>query len=112
MNFSSLNGKIFKLNSEEQYGPIRPIYGELPDELTRKYKALAEDSCGNYFITQGGDVLFWDHETSEVIKLSSSFDGFKNRCIEPEDIVINESEVEFAWIDPNFLKSIETDENS
>jgi hypothetical protein len=33
MELSSIEGKVFQLSPEEEYGPIRPVQGGLPEEL-------------------------------------------------------------------------------
>ena len=109
MDLSSLKGKVFQLSSNEEFGPIRPVQGDLPEEL-QNLKAVAEDSCGNYFVLVGEGVSFWDHETSEIVNLASSFNEFATNCVVPEDIELSEVQVESAWIDPEFLKELEINE--
>lgn len=109
MDLSSLKGKVFQLSSNEEFGSIRPVHGNLPEEL-QKFKTLAEDSCGNYFFLVGEGVLFWDHETSEIVNLASSFQEFATSCVEPRDIDLSEVQVESAWMDTEFLKEVDTNE--
>jgi len=109
MDLSSLIGKVFELNSNVEFGPIRLVQGNLPEEL-QNLKPIAEDSCGNYFVLVGEGVSFWDHETSEIVNLASSFKEFSTSCVEQEDIELSEVQVESAWIDPEFLEELDANE--
>ena len=96
-------GKVFVNSSDEEYGIIGKADEPYPVELQHK-KIIAEDECGNYFILFEGDILFWDHETSEFKVLSCSLQEFVSGCKEPESAELNSSQVISSWIDPEFAK--------
>lgn len=68
---------------------------------------------GNYVFVdegQGGAVYYWDHELADgaATKLASYFGAFLE-LLEPFDIrtiELKPGQVEKAWIDPEFLKSL------
>jgi len=105
------NGKVFRSNSGEEYGPIRSVQGKLPNELLKSpiYEAIAEDSCGNYFISNGTNISFWDHETTYITLLASSFPEFLANCVEPSETELKAGQVESVWIDPEFAKEMGLD---
>jgi hypothetical protein len=111
---------IFKIGDGNESGvnafiPIK----EIPDVMSRtEYlpKAalpVAWAEGGNcVFIDQSenGAVYFWDHEQPDnATKLASSFESFLD-LLEPFDvstIKLKPGQVKKAWIDPDFLKSIQ-----
>lgn len=105
MKLSSIEGKVFQLSPEEEYGPIRPVQGGLPEELKDR-NVIAEDSCGNYFLKEGKSIVFWDHETSEITNLAPSLIEFSVKCVEPNDVELKEGQVESVWVDPEFAKEM------
>lgn len=71
--------------------------------------AIAEG--GNYIVVRlEGDkqsILFWDHESpSSMVKLADNVYDFLNLLspFDPDSVELGEEQVEFAWIDPDFLK--------
>jgi hypothetical protein len=69
---------------------------------------------GNYVVVdlaKEGRVFFWDHETAGLPQLSSDFDSFLS-LLEPfniDDIKLKPGQLKSAWIDPDFLKSLNGD---
>lgn len=108
MDLSSIEGKVFQLNPGQAFGPIRPIQGGLPEELEGQ-NAIAEDSCGNYFLKNGESIVFWDHETSEITNLASPFIEFSGKCVEPIEVKLEEGQVESVWVDTDFAKEMGID---
>lgn len=72
--------------------------------------ALAEG--GNYLVidfAQGSSVYFWDHEEPENLTLlATEIYEFisKLKQFDPDSVELKEGQVESAWIDPDFLKSL------
>src|SRR5579862_7262050 len=67
---------------------------------------------GNYvFIdTASGAVYFWDHEQpTPPIQLASDFAAFMEMLepFDPSSIKLQPDQVKSAWIDPDFLKSLD-----
>ncbi|UXK09530.1 SMI1/KNR4 family protein [Shewanella putrefaciens] len=98
-------GKIFKSETGVEYGVIRKAKEPFPEVLSTS-NVLAEDDCGNYFILSNEAVCFWDHETGENAFLSKSVDDFVSMCSAPEEAELEPSQIESAWIDPEFAKQI------
>lgn len=103
MNVNKTFGKVFRSQDGESLGLIRNTNGPFPAEIKNE-NIFAEDECGNYFLERTGAVLFWDHETSETIKLSNSMDEFVAGCVVPEGVELEPENVISAWIDPEFAK--------
>jgi hypothetical protein len=65
-----------------------PIAGlsEWPDN----YFVIGEDRCGNYYAVDAADpeeaVLFYDHDSDEVLRIANSLDDFANRRIQGESL--------------------------
>jgi hypothetical protein len=71
------------------------------------YDVLAEDVGGNCFTVAGnGAVWFWDHETDDLLLLSSSVAEFVSLCVDPPPVELDPKRVKSVWIDPAFAKSI------
>jgi hypothetical protein len=102
-------GKVF-VNplTNEPYGPIRieldhPWFENLDGV---KFPILAEDSCGNYFTrNEAGSILFWDHETDDLVFLAGSVQDFLAHCVDDEPIKLPPHEVMSVWVNPAFAKS-------
>ena len=105
MDLSSIQGKVFQLSVDQEFGPIRIVRGSLPEEL-KGHTVVAEDSCGNYFLEIDKCIVFWDHVTSGKTKLACSFSEFCKRCVYPCEADLEEIQVESAWIDPEFAKKM------
>lgn len=108
MDLSSIEGKVFQLNPDQEFGPVRAVQGDLPEEL-KGQNVIAEDSCGNYFLKNGELILFWDHETSEMTNLASTFIDFYSKCVVPTEVELEEGQVESVWVDPEFAKEMGID---
>jgi hypothetical protein len=105
----SARGKVFTHPvSKKSYGPIRPASrGQLSKLNGTKFEVLGEDSCGNCFAAASdGGVLFWDHETDDLVRLADSINEFVSHCTEPPQPELNPKQIKSAWIDPDFAKSI------
>jgi hypothetical protein len=103
MDIDDCFGKAIMGADGEIYGPIRYADKPFPEELD-SLTIVAEDECGNYFLSIGGQIYFWDHETCNRSLLAESLSEFKSSCIEPENIKLNPADVISAWIDPDFAK--------
>ncbi len=111
---------IFKVGLKNESGvnrfiPVKEITNEISriETLPEKSFPVAWAEGGNYvFINQAssGEVFFWDHEQPEnIIKLANSFHFFLE-LLEPFDvnsIKLKPNQVKKAWIDPDFLKSLQ-----
>lgn len=68
---------------------------------------------GNYVcldVSKGGGVFFWDHEEPERdAKLADSFSRFMELLapFDPNSVELKPGQVKSAWIDPEFLKSLD-----
>jgi hypothetical protein len=97
----SVLGRVFQ-RSGRMWGPIRDC-GKPGVKLPSGWTAVAEDSCGNYFLwSKSRGVAFWDHETSEIETLASDWDAFAAGCAEPPPVDVNPLDVISVWIDPEF----------
>lgn len=73
---------------------------------------IAFDECGNYVVVdlnEKSSVYFWDHEEPHIkYKLANSIYEFidKLQPYDPDSIELEEGQIESAWIDPDFLKSL------
>lgn len=98
--------------TQRTYGTIRRL-----EKTTRNHPALktgflpfAEDECGNAFLVAGdGRVLFWDHETDDVLCLADTWDAFRNGCHKPEPVTLDPAQVKSVWINPEFAKKMGID---
>ncbi|NOI67057.1 SMI1/KNR4 family protein [Vibrio sp. 99-8-1] len=68
---------------------------------------------GNYVVInfdKEASVYFWDHEEpSQEFLLAKGIYKFleKLEAFDPESVVLKDGQIESAWIDPDFLKSLE-----
>lgn len=99
-------GKVFRSTTGIEYGVIREANKPFPEDLP-SLDVLAEDESGNYFVQKDEAVYFWDHEICEIEFLSDSVNEFVSRCSLPEKIQLETSQVESAWIDPEFAKQFD-----
>jgi hypothetical protein len=109
-DISKLVGLVF-YDSElkREYGAIRPIEGEVRSP-SPSMEPFAEDECGNLFVVdQNGKIHFWDHEVDELILLAGDFEWFTGNCVKLPEVKLKDSDVESAWIDPEFAKSLGID---
>lgn len=111
---------IFKIGSANESGvnafiPIKEISKEIvrTEYLPKTAFPVAWAEGGNYvFINQeeNGAVYFWDHEQPEnITKLADNFRSFLD-LLQPFDIStikLKLDQVKKAWIDPDFLKSLQ-----
>ena len=68
---------------------------------------LADDECGNCFaLAADGRVIFWDHETDELVDLAACLSDFLAGCVEMREIALNPNQVKSVWVDPEFAKSL------
>lgn len=106
----TVRGKVFVHPvSKEPYGPIRiPRVPEEPKTAHgKRYDFIAEDVGGNCFtMAEDGAVWFWDHETQDLTRLSSSVAEFVSLCVDPPPVELDPKHVKSVWIDPAFAKSI------
>lgn len=118
-NGSEPETNIFTVGKDNESGvneliPIPRILGE------RKYLdcvgdmviPVAEAEGGNYIVidlARGQTVYFWDHEDPQnMTKLADGIYEFLDALMpfDPESVELKEGQVESAWIDPEFLKSL------
>ncbi len=104
-NGSGVNGFI-------PLGDILSARGNI-DALPTTAFPIAWTEGGNYvFIDMAADgsVFFWDHEQPErPTLLASDFASFVNMLepFDPTSIKLRPGQVTSAWIDPDFLKSLD-----
>jgi len=100
-------GKVFRSKSGEIFGAIRPVTGAAPKALSlARGEVFAEDDCGNYFLRQTDQVLFWDHEEGQFKVLTDTFEQFLASLELCPSAVLKRGQVKHAWIDPAFAKGI------
>lgn len=109
----------FRINEKNECGvnrfiPISQILSEskyienLPDGVY----PVAWAEGGNYVLLNqvaDGQVLFWDHEIPEdMVKIAESFDLFiaSLQPFDPQSIELKPGQAKSAWIDPEFLKRL------
>jgi hypothetical protein len=110
---------IFKIETTEsgvnEFIPVKAIPREMKliENLPGRAFPVAWAEGGNYVLLNlgaGGAIFFWDHERPEnIVRLASSFRSFLE-SLEPFDInsiKLKPGQVQKAWIDPNFLKSLQ-----
>jgi hypothetical protein len=103
MQIEQIFGKCFRNASGADYGVIRPISGVVPEELAISTGTpIAEDDCGNFFLTFKKAVVFWDHELAQFIRLADSFESFIAGLVDPEPALLRKNQIKSAWIDPEF----------
>lgn len=106
---SAVRGKVFMHpHTKESYGPIRPpSQGQFSTLDGASFDSIGEDTCGNRFaVAKGGAVLFWDHETDDLISLAASVSEFVANCIDAAPVELNPGQVKSVWIDPEFAQLI------
>jgi hypothetical protein len=100
-------GKVFRSRSGELFGAIRPVTGATPSDFGLAHgDVFAEDECGNYFLRQLNQVLFWDHEDGQLKVLADTFELFLAGLELRAPAVLKPGQVKRAWIDPAFAKGI------
>ena len=110
MKIDEIIGKIFVDNNNENFGTIRHFSGTIPPESNiEKDRPIAEDDCGNLFVLRNETVCFWDHETNEITELARNIFDFKNSCIEPPEVELDQNQIESVWVDPEFAKEFGID---
>lgn len=74
---------------------------------------IAQDTCGNFVLIdemRGGEVQFWDHERDDPpVRLAAALGEFLDALRPAEEVVLKPGQVESAWIDPDFLKEIDSE---
>lgn len=95
-----------------QFIPLSQINTESHylENLPKHAFPIAWAEGGNYVylsLTDPVGVFFWDHEEPhKTYKVAPSFKGFLD-CLKPANLEIAEyDDVEEAWVDPEFLKSL------
>ncbi|MBA3029996.1 MAG: SMI1/KNR4 family protein [Desulfobacteraceae bacterium] len=69
----------------------------------KKYKVFAEDDCGNeYLIDNKNRIFFWDHETDKATKISESIFSFLSLLQEQPEVELKPEQVISVWVDPDF----------
>ena len=100
-------GKVFRSESGETFGALRRVAGRVPKVLSLSHgEVFAEDECGNYFLSQGDQVLFWDHETGEFRTLADSFQLFLARLERLTSPTLKPGQVKRAWLAPAFADGV------
>lgn len=107
---------IGNLNSAgvDRFIPLRETLSERQfiDRVGVEFLPLAWASCGNYVCLdlERGGVFFWDHEEpSGNLKAAESFRQFIDMLapFDVQSVKLKPGQVIKAWIDPDFLKSLE-----
>lgn len=110
---------IFKVGGTNESGVIGFIpVREVPDEranienLPPTAFPIAWAEGGNYVFIDAasGAVYFWDHEQpTPPVQMASDFAAFVEMLepFDPSSIKLKPGQVKSAWIDPDFLKSLE-----
>jgi hypothetical protein len=75
---------------------------------SKRKMSFAEDACGNYFLLDktNESVWFWDHETNRSKLITNSLVEFNSSLTVSPEVELNPDQVLEAWIDPEFLKSL------
>lgn len=82
------------------------------ENLSARAFPIAWASGGNFVVLDmeaDGQIAFWDHEMAEVATLANSFDSFL-AALTPfnvDDVELKPGQVKNAWIDPDFLQSLD-----
>lgn len=111
---------IFRVSGANESGvnefiPLRRIPKECTfiENLGDGRIPIAWAEGGNYVcldISTVGGVFFWDHEEPERdMKLADSFSRFIELLepFDPNSVELRPGQVKSAWIDPDFLKSLD-----
>ena len=98
-------GKVFRSESGEFFGAIRPLGGTVPKALSLAHgEVFAEDDCGNYFLCRDDQVVFWDHENGKFKVLAHTFERFLAGLELCLPAAIKSGQIKHAWIDPALAK--------
>lgn len=109
---------IFKIGGVNESGvngfiPVREIPTERAniENLPPTAFPIAWAEGGNYVFvdTASGAVYFWDHEQpTPPVRMASDFTSFMEMLepFDPSSIQLKPGQVKSAWIDPDFLKSL------
>lgn len=75
---------------------------------------LAEDDCGNFTYVEPatGEVYFWDHEIEDDEKIAVDVPDFIFRLLTFDAGAVEPGQVISAWIDPDFLASLNKDQKA
>ena len=72
------------------------------------FDVVGEDDCGNEFLVgKDNEVLFWDHETSDIARLSDSVPAFLASLIKGPEVHLKPGQVKSVWIKPGFKPRFE-----
>lgn len=86
----------------------------LEDRLPKPWWPIAGTESGNLFLlhAETGAIAFWDHETEKVHPAAKDFDALLSglQPFSVDDVEMDPDQVLEAWIDPDFLKSLNEDE--
>jgi len=110
---NDLIGKVFKSSiTGEEYGVFRLVSANRPSAYSyiKFGKPVLSDGYGNFVtVSRKGEILFWDHETDEVVTIATSWNEFRGGCTEPEEVELRPGQLISAWIDPEFAKEMNID---
>jgi hypothetical protein len=102
IDLSSVMSRVFSSETGDLFGPLRPCHS-VPRDLPPGWEAIAEDSCGNYFLlSDRNGVAFWDHEKGELESLASDWPTFASMCVAEPKVDSDPADVISVWIDPTF----------
>ena len=75
--------------------------------LSERVLPFAWAAGGNYLLlnVDTEDVSFWDHETSEMQHVASTFEIFISH-LEPLKVQLKPGQVKRVWVDPDLLKEL------
>lgn len=122
--FLELNGSkpetnIFTVNEDNESGvneliPVSKVLDERKylDYVGGEVFPIAIAEGGNYVVIdfdKGQSVWFWDHEDPRnMTRLASSIYEFLDNLMpfDSESVELKDGQVESAWIDPDFFKSL------
>lgn len=100
-----------------QFIPMNEIRKERDylDNLAPVEIPIAWAEGGNYVclnMSGKGSIFFWDHEEPDTKhRLADNFAEFFEMLspFDPEEVTLKPGQVKKAWIDPDFLKSLDQD---
>lgn len=106
-NVSLVCGLVFVTESGDEYGTVRePAPLERHPVTAIGLEHLADDDSGNAFARKAdGGIVFWDHETNDVINLAPHWSAFVAGCAAPSPGDLDKKNVRSAWIDPDFAQA-------
>jgi len=118
-NGSVPEANVFTIDEKNESGineliPVSKIIDELKylDGVGSKVIPVAVAEGGNYVVidlNNNATVYFWDHEEPQgLTKLASTIFDFLDKLVpfDPDNIELEDGQVESAWIDPDFLKNL------